>query len=84
MDVWFRGPLKQYVGDNLRSKRFLDRGIVSPPHLDAMLEEHWSGRRLNSDFIWLLLVLELWLAEQESPDDTHSCYVPAGGATLAN
>ena len=84
MDVWFRGPLKQYVGDNLRSKRFLDRGIVSPPKLDAMLEEHWSGRRLNSDFIWLLLVLELWLEEQESPHDTDSCYVPAAGATLAN
>ena len=49
-----------------------------------MLEEHWSGRRLNSDFIWLLLVLELWLEEQESPHDTDSCYVPAAGATLAN
>jgi asparagine synthase (glutamine-hydrolysing) len=75
LDMWIRGPLKQYVQDTLRSKRFLDRGIVSPPHLDAMLEEHFSGRRPNSNFIWLLLVLELWLNDLESPVSTES-YMP--------
>ncbi len=84
LDVWFRGPLREYVGDNLKSKRFLDRGIVSEPHLDAMLAEHWSGRRLNSGFIWLLLVLELWLSELEAPSPTDSCYVPAAGGAILN
>jgi len=78
LDVWFRGPLREYIGDNLHAKSFLDRGIVSQRHLDAMLAEHWSGRRLNSGFIWLLLVLELWLSELESPHSTESCYIPAG------
>ena len=82
LDLWFQGPLRAYVGDNLKSKRFLERGIVSEPHLDAMLAEHWSGRRLNSGFIWLLLVLELWLSELESPMAADSCYVPAAGAIL--
>ena len=83
LDVWFRGPLREYVGDNLHAKRFLDRGIVSEPHLDAMLAEHWSGRRQNSGFIWLLLVLELWLADMESPLSAESCYVPAGDTSLS-
>ena len=83
LDVWFRGPLREYVGDNLHAKRFLDRGIVSERHLDAMLAEHWSGRRLNSGFIWLLLVLELWLSDFESPHSTESCYVPAGDVSLS-
>jgi uncharacterized membrane protein len=47
-----------------------------------MLEEHWSGRRLNSNFIWLLLVLELWLEEQESPLSAESCYMPAVDTVL--
>jgi asparagine synthase (glutamine-hydrolysing) len=77
LDKWFRGPLRDYVGDNLHKRMFLQRGFVSPPHLDAMLQEHWSGRRLNAGFIWLLLVLELWLSELESPLSVESRYVPA-------
>jgi asparagine synthase (glutamine-hydrolysing) len=84
LDKWFRGPLREYTADNLRSRRFLDRGFVSPRQLDAMLEEHWSGRRPNAGFIWLLLVLELWLTGLESPLAMESGYVPAGRTSLKN
>jgi hypothetical protein len=30
-----------------------------------MFEEHESGRRDNSYFLWLLLILQLWLVDHE-------------------
>jgi asparagine synthase (glutamine-hydrolysing) len=65
LPAWFRGPLREFVADCLTSKRFLERGFVSPPQIQSMLEEHWDGRRNNASFLWLLLVLELWLVSQE-------------------
>ena len=82
LDKWFRGPLREYVADNLRSRRFHGRGIVAPRQLDALLQVHWSGRRLNAGFIWVLLVLELWLSDLESTPASQSSYVPAGRAAL--
>ncbi len=63
---WFRGPLREYLRDNLTSSSFRDRGITVASQVDALLDEHNSGRRDNSVFLWLLLVLALWLEEQRS------------------
>jgi asparagine synthase (glutamine-hydrolysing) len=63
---WLRGPLRDFLHDHLTSQRFLNRGFVAPRKLEAMLNEHWTGRRDNSNFLWLLLVLELWYVEQHS------------------
>jgi len=37
---WFRGELRAFLWDHLTSASFLDRGIVSPDFLRAMLTEH--------------------------------------------
>jgi len=63
---WFRGPLRPMLWDSLTSKSFLDRGFTSPERIAAVLKEHESGRRDNSFFLWLLLVLQLWLADHEA------------------
>lgn len=62
---WFRGPLRELLHDYLTSRRFLDRGIVSPEFLSAFLEEHQSGRRDNGHYLWMLLVCELWFRSLE-------------------
>ncbi|MBL8213772.1 MAG: hypothetical protein JNK87_23840, partial [Bryobacterales bacterium] len=46
--------------DTLRSKEFLRRGMVSEGFVNTLLEEHDSGRRNNSHWLWMLLMLELW------------------------
>ena len=38
--AWFRGSLRELLWDNLTSAEFLDRGLVSPDFLRALLEEH--------------------------------------------
>jgi asparagine synthase (glutamine-hydrolysing) len=58
--VWFRGQLKDFLADHLRSREFIDRGLVRPARIDVILEEHWRGRRNHSSFLWMLLALELW------------------------
>jgi asparagine synthase (glutamine-hydrolysing) len=58
---WFRGELREFLWDHLTAPSFLNRGIVSPDFLRAMLAEHDSGRRDNNHWLWSLLVLALWL-----------------------
>ena len=60
---WFRGELREFLWDHVTAAQFLDRGIVSPEFLRALLEEHDSGRRDNSHWLWSLLVLSLWFQE---------------------
>ncbi|MDQ6708689.1 MAG: asparagine synthase (glutamine-hydrolyzing) [Acidobacteriota bacterium] len=60
---WLRGPLREMLRDHLNSQIFFDRGIVSPPFVKHLLEEHQSGRRDNRTWLWSLLVLEMWFRE---------------------
>jgi asparagine synthase (glutamine-hydrolysing) len=71
---WFRGPLRELLWDQLRSRQFLSRGLVSGPMVERMLTEHDSRRRDNYPFLWLLLVLELWY---------QGLHAPAGESQLA-
>src|SRR5260370_19903030 len=57
---WFRTSLRDFLQDHLTSRRFLDRGIVSPEFLAYLLDEHTSGRRNLYAPLWSLLVLALW------------------------
>jgi asparagine synthase (glutamine-hydrolysing) len=66
VSIWFRGPLRELLWDSLTGSQFLDRGIVSRHFLEAMLGEHQSGRRDNSHWLWILLMLEMWFREFEN------------------
>jgi asparagine synthase (glutamine-hydrolysing) len=60
---WFRGSLRELLWDHLTAPQFLSRGIVSEPFLRQLLEEHHSGRRDNQQWLWSLLMLEMWLQQ---------------------
>jgi asparagine synthase (glutamine-hydrolysing) len=63
---WFRGALRTFLWDHLRSTSFAGRDIVSPAFVQHMLAEHDSGRRDNSHWLWSLLMLELWFRQLET------------------
>lgn len=63
--LWFRRELRAHLRDVLLSDRFLGRGVVNPPFLRALLDEHDSGRRDNSHWLWQLLMFELWFRDLE-------------------
>lgn len=62
---WFRGQLRGMLHDVLLSERARRRGIVNPEFVQVLLEEHASGRRNNSHWLWSLLMVELWFQEQD-------------------
>ncbi|HKY20054.1 MAG TPA: asparagine synthase (glutamine-hydrolyzing) [Vicinamibacterales bacterium] len=64
--AWFRGPLREMLRDHVTGPRFLARGIVSPPFVHGLLDEHQSGRRDNNGLLWSLLMLELWFVNMEA------------------
>lgn len=73
---WFRGSLHDFLWDHLAGKTFLDRGIVSPTFVKHLLQEHDSRRRDNSDWLWMLLMLELWLRDFEQPGPMSASPAP--------
>ena len=68
LSVWFRGSLREFVTDHLTSKDFEDRHIASPEFVRHLLAEHQSGRRDNSHWLYMLLMLELWFREHDSAE----------------
>lgn len=63
---WFRGSLRSFVWDHLTSRSFLDRDIVSESFVRDLLREHDSERRNNYNWLWMLLMLELWFRQAET------------------
>jgi asparagine synthase (glutamine-hydrolysing) len=57
---WFRGSLRELVWGHLTAPRFLERGMVNGRFVRQLLEEHQSGRRDNQQWLWSLLMLEMW------------------------
>jgi asparagine synthase (glutamine-hydrolysing) len=57
---WFRGGLREMLGDTLLSPTCLGRGHYDPVVLRGMVDDHFEGRRDRSRELWTLLTLELW------------------------
>jgi asparagine synthase (glutamine-hydrolysing) len=65
LSIWFRGELRSFLTDHLTSQQFRDRHIASPDFVQVLLDEHQSGRRDNSHWLYMLLMLELWFRGNE-------------------
>jgi asparagine synthase (glutamine-hydrolysing) len=63
---WFRGPLRPLLEDGLNGREFLARGVVSPGFMRYLTDEHQRGRRDNSYYLWMLLVLDMWFRQSET------------------
>jgi asparagine synthase (glutamine-hydrolysing) len=73
LSVWFRGELRTLLWDHLTGRAFTDRGIASPEFVRHLLAEHDSGRRDNSHWLYMLLMLELWFRDMDaSPSETRA------------
>ena len=65
--AWFRNELRELLWDELTSTRFVGRGIAAQAFVRHLLEEHQAGRRDNNQWLWSLLMLELWFQKAERP-----------------
>ncbi len=64
VNEWFRGPMREYLLDHLRSRNARTRDYYDARTLDTLLDEHLAGRQNHEKLLWTLLNLEVW----------HRCY----------
>lgn len=57
---WFRADLAPYAREVLLDPAAQARDLFRPGAVEALLDEHISGRRNHGQRIWLLLTLEWW------------------------
>jgi len=60
INLWFRGPMRDYLVEHLQGPSSRTRGYYDTRVLDAMLAEHLDARQNHEKLLWTLLNLELW------------------------
>ena len=79
LSPWFRGPLRELLGDTLLSPACLGRGYFEPAVLRGYVDDHLSGRRDRGRELWTLMTLELWHRQwiDRSPERAEPWTPPA-------
>lgn len=60
---WLRGELQDWMRDRLLSGSIARQRIFEPAAVQALIEEHRTGRVDHRFHLWALLMLELWYNE---------------------
>jgi asparagine synthase (glutamine-hydrolysing) len=64
---WFRGPLQDFLHDQLHRSGGLCATYGEPAAIARLLEQHRSGARDNSEALWTLLSAEVWYSDVYLP-----------------
>ena len=83
---WFRGPLRDLLRDTLHERRLREGGLLQPDKVQALIDDHLSGRRDNRKPLWTLFMFEQWRERWLKPSPSRSSSVehtPATPATKA-
>ncbi len=60
IDVWLRGPLRDWAENLLAEKRLREAGLFAPVPIRQRWHEHLSGRRNWQYALWPVLMFEAW------------------------
>lgn len=63
VDVWLRGPLREWAEDMLSADSLGRHGFFSVEPIRAKWKEHVSGSRNWQYMLWPVLMFQAWLAE---------------------
>jgi asparagine synthase (glutamine-hydrolysing) len=67
VNEWFRGEMRDYLLEHLRSGASLTRAYYDPAVLDEVLNDHLEGRHNHEKLLWTLLNLEIWHRQYARP-----------------
>jgi len=67
VNEWFRGPMRDYVRDQVLDERSLSRTLFARAPLEALVAEHLDGVHNHEKVLWSLLNLEVWNRECLEP-----------------
>ncbi len=60
IDVWLRGPLREWAEHLLSEQRLREGGMFAPAPIRQRWDEHLSGRRNWQYALWPVLMFEAW------------------------
>jgi asparagine synthase (glutamine-hydrolysing) len=63
IDIWLRGPLRDWAENLLSANTLLD--TFDPQPIRNMWKEHLSGRRDHKEPLWTILMFEAWRQENQ-------------------
>lgn len=63
LDVWFRGSLRQHIGEVVAGGRLAESGLFDPATLRRIVDDHIAGRRDHSAPLWSLLMFDGFLRQ---------------------
>jgi asparagine synthase (glutamine-hydrolysing) len=67
MDVWLRGPLREWAEDRLSTERLRSDGFFNVAQIRKRWDEHLSGRRNWQHALWTVLFFQDWHATLKAP-----------------
>ena len=64
IDMWLRGPLREWAESLLNKDRLLREGFFNPDPILNLWNEHLSGRRNWQHQLWNVLMFQAWLENE--------------------
>jgi asparagine synthase (glutamine-hydrolysing) len=71
--TWFRRDLREMAYDTLLNPRAMQRGYFRPQAVAQLLDAHGRGEANHAEYLWDLLMLELW----------HQTFIDGDGYTVS-
>ena len=64
LDVWLRGPLRDWAESLLDPQQLARSGLIDPAAVRRTWAEHLGGRRNHQRALWTVLMLQAWIAHE--------------------
>jgi len=60
VEVWLRGPLREWAESLLEPKRLRQEGFLQPEAVQRVWQQHLSGWRNHHMLLWHILMFQVW------------------------